>query len=459
MSGRSSQIKPVPVSDSIPQEKPHSHSQPIVVKTITPSTIILMIALVVLGFAAVFVTMEKVKKIIETLRARKIDLYDKDWLRTWDLTQDEIHATLEIAEALKILYKENIDCSCFSGALAVSQFRDNSTRTRFSFAKAATLLGLTVSDLDEKKSQIAHGETVRETSNMISFLTEVIGIRDDKFVGKGHTYQVEVAKSVDAGFKEGVLPQRPSIVNLQCDEDHPTQSMSDLAHLVDHFGGVENLKGKKICMSWGYSPSYGKPLSVPQGIIALLPRFGADVHLCYPEGYDLLPHVMEEAKKQAEIGGGKLSVHSSMEPGLKDADVAYVKSWAPASVMIEKAALIDAGFADGTPQMDELEKKALAENAKHMDWEYTEELAKLTKPGADTPDCLAMHCLPADITGVSCKHGEFAASVFDRHRVAMYKEAQWKPYIIASMMMITRFKDSARILDKIVERKKPRKME
>ncbi len=39
-------------------------------------------------------------------------------------------------------------------------------------------------DLDEKKSQIAHGETVRETANMISFMADVIGIRDDMFIAK-----------------------------------------------------------------------------------------------------------------------------------------------------------------------------------------------------------------------------------------------------------------------------------
>src|SRR5699024_3503848 len=61
--------------------------------------------------------------------------------------------------------------------LGISLFRDNSTRTRFSFASACNLLGLEVQDLDEGKSQIAHGETVRETANMISFMADVIGIR------------------------------------------------------------------------------------------------------------------------------------------------------------------------------------------------------------------------------------------------------------------------------------------
>jgi ornithine carbamoyltransferase len=83
--------------------------------------------------------------------------------------------------------------------LAISIFRDNSTRTRFSFASAANALGLGLSDLDEQKSQMAHGETVRETANMISFMAEVIGIRDDMYLGEGNAYMREVARAVQEG--------------------------------------------------------------------------------------------------------------------------------------------------------------------------------------------------------------------------------------------------------------------
>ena len=120
-------------------------------------------------------------------------------------------------------------------------------------------------ELDESTSQIAHGETVRETAAMISFLTEVIGIRDDMFLGEGHKYMTQVSDALCEGSTKGVLLQRPAVVNLQCDLDHPTQSLADLRHLISTFGGVEALKGKKLAMTWAYSPSYGKPLSVPAG--------------------------------------------------------------------------------------------------------------------------------------------------------------------------------------------------
>ena len=208
------------------------------------------------------------EKYIEKLNSLKFDeMYNNDFMLTWEKSDDELEAVFTIAEALKDLRKHNISPRIFDSGLGISLFRDNSTRTRFSFASACNLLGLEVQDLDEGKSQIAHGETVRETANMISFMADIIGIRDDMFIGKGNTYMREVSKAVKEGHEDGVLEQRPTLVNLQCDIDHPTQAMADTLHLINEFGGIENLKGKKVAMTWAYSPSYGKPLSVPQGII------------------------------------------------------------------------------------------------------------------------------------------------------------------------------------------------
>ena len=65
---------------------------------------------------------------------------------------------------------------------------------------------------------------------------------------------------------------------------------------------------------------------------------------------------------------------------------------------------------------------------------------------------LYMHCLPADITGVSCEEGEVDASVFDRYRTPLYKEASFKPYIIAAMIFLAKFADPADILKKLEEK-------
>ena len=322
------------------------------------------------------------------------NMYKSDFYWTWDKTDEELEAIFTVADALRDLRERNQSTRIFDSGLGISIFRDNSTRTRFSFASACNLLGLEVQDLDEKKSQIAHGETVRETANMVSFMADVIGIRDDMFIGEGHKYQKTFMDALDEGYRDGILEQRPTLVNLQCDVDHPTQCMADMLHMIHQFGGVENLKGKKIAMTWAYSPSYGKPLSVPQGVIGLMTRFGMDVVLAHPEGYEVMPEVEEIAKKNAAATGDQAGI-------------------------------------------DALEQKLLAQNAQFKNWTCSEEMMKRTKDGK----ALYLHCLPADITGVSCKEGEVDASVFDRYLVPLYKEASFKPYIIAAMILMSQVKD------------------
>lgn len=379
------------------------------------------------------------------------DMYENDFFLTWDKTDDELKAVWILADALRYMRQHNISTRVFESGLGISIFRDNSTRTRFSFASACNFLGLQVQDLDEKKSQIAHGETVRETANMISFMADVIGIRDDMYIGKGHAYQEEVVKSVTQGYKDGILEQKPTLVNLQCDIDHPTQCMADAAHIINTFGGIQNLKGKKIAMTWAYSPSYGKPLSVPQGVIGLMTRLGMDVVLAHPEGYEVMPEVEEVAKKNAQASGGSFRVTHDMADAFKDADVVYPKSWAPFAAMEKRTKL----YADGDQAgIDALEKELLAQNAQHKDWCCTEELMKTTKDGK----VLYLHCLPADINGVSCKDGEVEASVFDRYRDSLYKEASYKPYIIAAMIMLAKFQNPVETLEALAKRNAPRKM-
>ena len=356
----------------------------------------------------------QLKELLDLLKQLNIkNMYENDFFLTWDKTEDELKAIWLVADILRYLRTHNISSKIFTSGLAISIFRDNSTRTRFSFVSACNLLGLVVQDLDEKKSQIAHGETVRETANMVSFMADVIGIRDDMYIGKGHTYQKEVVNAVTQGF----------IV-----------------------GGVQNiaqLKGKKIAMTWAYSPSYGKPLSVPQGVIGLLTRFGMNVVLAHPEGYEVMDDVLKIAKENSEKSGGKFTVTHDMKEAFKDADIVYPKSWAPFKAMETRTDLYGKGDFKG---IDELEKKLLKQNAEHKDWTCDEEMMKLTKDGKG----LYLHCLPADITGVSCKEGEVISTVFDRFRDDLYKEASYKPYVIAAMIYLAKIKDPIKGFEKMI---------
>jgi knotted carbamoyltransferase YgeW len=394
--------------------------------------------------------MNPISSKIAALSSLSTGIHNKDFLLTWQYPESTIRAVLLAAEILEDLAAANVSTRVFETGLGISIFRDKSTRTRYAFRSGCNLLGLMTEELDESTSQIAHGETVRETAAMISFLTEVIGIRDDMFLGEGHKYMTQVSDALCESSQQGVLLQRPAVVNLQCDLDHPTQSMADLRHLTSTFGDLAALRGKKLAMTWAYSPSYGKPLSVPQGIVALMTRFGMNVVLAHPEGYDLVDEPLQAARRFAAESGGSFSVARSMEDAFKDADIVYPKSWAPARVMHERTRLLRAGE---TAKLADLEREALANNARFTNWECTDDLMKLTRGG----QALYMHCLPADVTGVSCKAGEVSASVFERYRLRTYREAGHKPFVIAAMILATRFADPAAVLRGCLERNRARR--
>ena len=255
---------------------------------------------------------------------------------------------------------------------------------------------------------------------------------------------------MDEGCREGVLPQRPAVINLQCDLDHPTQSLADLLHLKKTFGSLDALRGRKIAMTWAYSPSYGKPLSVPQGIIALLTRFGMNVVLAHPEGYDVLPETRDHARRFAAESGGSFEHVHNMADAFRDADVVYPKSWAPLAVMEERTRLLRGG---ASTELKALEKRCLEQNAEHRDWTCDQKIMSQTRDGR----ALYMHCLPADITDVSCEAGEVAADVFERYRLETYREASHKPYIIAAMILLARFEHPADVLRRLIDNRHPRR--
>lgn len=392
---------------------------------------------------------DPVRKNIDALQKLGIESTGTDFLLTWEKALDDIRAITLVAECLQTLHRDGKSIRIFDTGVAAAIFRDKSTRTRYSFASAVDALGLSLAELDEGKSQVAHGETVRETATMISFLTEATGIRDDLHLGEGNQYMREVAEALDEACAEGVLHRRPTIVNLQCDVDHPTQTLSDLLMLKAHFGSLDELRGKKIAMSWAYSPSYGKPLSVPQGIIGLLSRFGMNVVLAAPDGYDLIPEVEKKAQECARESGGSFCKVASMDEAFQGADVVYPKSWAPYEIMERRTAALRAG---DHAAFETLERECLARNAQHVDWECNEERMAMTKGGK----ALYMHCLPADISGVSCERGEVTKGVFERYRLDTYRQAGFKPFVIAAMILLSRSRNAAETIAKLAGRVEPR---
>ena len=303
------------------------------------------------------------------------------------------------------------------------------------------MLGLEVQDLDEQIPG-AHGETVRETANMISFMADVIGIRDD-INRQGNAYMREVSQSVRQGYKDGVLEQIPVLVNLQCDIDHPTQCMADMLHIIHHWRRGKP-QGQKNSHDLGlFSLLWQTLVSAPGSHWPHDPLWHGRSP-AHPEGYEVMPEVEEVARKQAVSSGGSFAKTNSMAEAFADADLVYPRAGPPCRHG-KRTDLYGAGDFAG---IDALEKELLAQNARHKDWCCTEELMKTTRDGK----ALYLHCLPADISGVSCEEGEVAASVFDRYRTPLYKQASYKPYIIAAMIFLAKCQNPQDTLQDLYKR-------
>lgn len=358
--------------------------------------------------------------------ARLAALAGRSVLTTHDWSTHDLDTLLGVATRLEELDRAGVDLQMSTGQLAYAMFFDNSTRTKSAWAGAAARLGMHPVIVDGSSTQVSHGETAVETGAMLGMNAHALGVRHDLILGEGNTFMRDVQRGIDQYLAATGDRRTVPIVNLQCDIDHPTQSLADLLWLREHFGG--SVAGRRITMSWAYSPSYAKPLSVPQGVVSLLTRFGAHVTLAHPPGYELLDDPMRWAAEGAAESGGSFRITHDMDDAFVGAEAVYPKSWGPQALMIERVAANRAG--DSTAMRD-IEQRALALNADHRSWICDERRMDLTA------DALYLHCLPADIGA------EVTAGVMDRFTVAVAREASKKMYVIMAMLAVATVDDLA----------------
>jgi len=358
-------------------------------------------------------------------------LHGRSLLLTQDWSTPEIDTLCTLAETLQQLDGSGRVPPLFAQQLFWALFFDNSTRTKSAWAGAAARLGGQPVIVDGASTQVSHGETSVETGAMLGMNAHALGIRHDLILGEGNRFMRDVKQGIDdhlaATGDERVVP----VVNLQCDIDHPTQALADLLWLRERF--PDGLAGRTITMSWAYSPSYAKPLSVAQGVVTLLTRFGAHVRLAHPDGYQLMDEPLAAARANAEASGGSFEVTTDMDAAFAGADVVYPKSWGPFDLMTERVA---ANRARDTEAMRDIERRALERNAAHTDWICDERRMDLTREGAG----LYLHCLPADIGA------EVSSAVMERFRVDLARQANKKVYAIMALLTAAKSRDLAATL-------------
>jgi N-acetylornithine carbamoyltransferase len=321
-------------------------------------------------------------------------LRGRDYIETRDFTTAELELLLETSVELKRRFKAGESQRYLPDKTVFLLFFDKSTRTRNSFEAGATQLGAHAHYIASETSQIAHGESPKDTGIILSSYGHAIAIRHDLEPGRGNSYMREVARHAD----------KP-VLNMQCDVDHPCQTLADLMTIRELLGA--DLRGRKIAVSWAYAPSYAKPMSVPQGLIMLMTRFGMKVSVAHPPEFGLMKDTVAAAHKFAAESGGGFEIVGSMEEAFRDADVVYPKSW-------------------GCESLFDRPQESLALARRYSGWICDGRRMKLAKP-----QCIYMHCLPAD------RGYEVTDEVIDGPQSVVYQEAENRLHTAKAIMALT----------------------
>lgn len=319
-------------------------------------------------------------------------LRGKHFITTQDWTVEELNLLFDVAADLKKQFSLGIPHRLLPDKTLFMIFFDNSTRTRNSFEAGITQLGGHAHDLTPDKLQISHGENAKDTANVLSRYGHAIAIRHCSY-GEGNKYIREVAQHA-----------KVPVFNMQCDIYHPCQILADYLTIRERFG--RNTRGLKLGVSWTSAPNYVRPLSVPQSLVLMMPRFGIDVTLAHPPEFVLMPEIVEQAKINAAEAGTKFEIAHEMEAAFEDADIVIPKSWGPLVTTQDT-------------------REGLDLIKKYPGWCCDEKMMSLTRPHS-----IYMHPLPAD------RGREVTDAVIDGPHSVVYDEAENRLHVQKALMAL-----------------------
>ncbi|GAA4402764.1 ornithine carbamoyltransferase [Fodinibacter luteus] len=320
------------------------------------------------------------------------NLRGRDVIDFQEWTKDEVDTVLDVAFALKRDRALGQPHPYLRDKVLAMLFFFASTRTRASFEAGMAQLGGHAQFIESRSTQIAHGDTAKEIGEILGRYNDGIAIRNVDW-GVGNTYLREVATA-----------SRAPVLNMQCDQFHPHQALADLMTVIERFGDP---RGRTATVSWACARSYSKPISVPQSLILLLPRFGMNVRLVHPPEFALMPEVVEQARENARRSRASFEVLDDFDEGIRGTDVVYAKSW---------GAVLTA--------TDEAEEARLLD--RYASW--VTDGRRLATAGEDA---VYMHPLPAE-RGV-----EVTDEVIDGPRSAVYDQAENRLHGQKAVMALT----------------------
>src|SRR6266516_3357681 len=240
------------------------------------------------------------------------NLRGRDVITLQEWTKDELDTVLEVAFDLKRKRALGEPHPYLRDKVLAMLFFYSSTRTRASFEAGMAQLGGHAQFIESRTTQIAHGDTAKEIGEILGRYNDGIAIRQVDWQS-GNKYMRDVADA-----------SRVPVLNMQCDVYHPHQALADLMTIIETFGDP---RGRTANISWAYAASYQKPISVPQSLALLLPRFGMNVRLSHPPEFKLMPDIVEQAEENARRANVGFEIVEDFNEGMKGADVVYAKSW------------------------------------------------------------------------------------------------------------------------------------
>jgi N-acetylornithine carbamoyltransferase len=341
-----------------------------------------------------------------------MDLFGRDFICTQDWTKEELMAALELAARMKRDRFSPRWTDILQHKTFLMFFYNPSVRTRLSFEAAATELGghaqFMTPSAGRFKTQKQAGETVEDAAKVMARYVAGIGIRilEDKvpYYGAGDEMLLEYAHWSDV-----------PIINMADDRFHPCQGLADLMGWAEWLGqgpgrpSYENLKGKTFLLTWGSGALARSWCSVQEALL-VASRFGMNVTVARPEGYDLDPEVYEWTEGNCADQGASFRIIDDPESGYDGAHVVYSRNW-----------VTSGAYEDGVFQKQAEIEKAM----RFIGWTTTAERM------ARTDDAIFTHPMPVD------RGTEVTDEVASGPRSAIYDIAENRLHVQKAIMALT----------------------
>ena len=297
-----------------------------------------------------------------------------DLLKLLDLSSEDIHEILDLADQLKYDLKHGIKHEHLAGKTLAMIFEKNSTRTRVSFETGIYQLGGQGIFLSSAESQLGRGEPVKDTARVLSRYCDGIMIR---------TFE---QSKVEELAEYASIP----VINGLTDFSHPCQVLADLMTIREHYSSLEGLKAAYI----------GDGNNMANSIIVGCLKSGMDISIGCPDAYRPAREVIDFAET---VPNRKLVITSDIMEAAKDADVIFTDVWASMGMEGEK-------------------EKRIHDFAGYC---VDEKLMSAAKPG-----CMVMHCLPAH------RGEEISEGVFEAHAGEIFEEAENRLHAQKAVMVL-----------------------